>query len=455
MPPAERRWSTTTRLTLSSAGVIVACFLLLMVVVMSLTLHYLDSHIDESVDAELAILQDEYAMNGAYGVTRLVQQRLRRTSPYHDRVYRIEDAQGRRLAGNLARWPDHLQGPDAVVLPSLNHPGETQVVAAWARLPDGGRLLVGFDRYEMRHVEQRLYETAGISLLLVLALSWLAGRFLARLSLQPIETIRASAQQIIRGDLRHRVPVSPANDEFDQLARTLNQMLDRIQQLIASVQGATDNIAHDLRSPLTRLRARLEAARATPPDAPAWTDWLDQHLGNLDQVLTTFQALLQIARVDAGLLRAQFTEIDLGHLLAEVADFMEPMADERGQALGLDVPAGGSFRLRGHHDLPLQLLLNLLDNAVKYGAPQAGITLSLRRVGGQLEVALRDHGPGIPAEQRERVFERLYRLDATRQTPGLGLGLSLAKAVVQLHHGSLRLEDAEPGLRVILRLPVA
>ena len=453
MRPTERRWSTSSRLILSNAGVIVACFAILLVSVVSLSLHFMQSHIEESVEAELAILADEFNMDGPFGIARLIGERERHRSPNHSRVYRLENAAGERIAGNLPVWPEVARAPHLFRMPSLEHPGETNVVAGWVRLPDGGRLLVGFDEMELRQVEQMLYNGAALSLILVLLLSWIAGRFVTRLSLQPIETIRHAANQIMAGDLRHRVPVSPSGDEFDQLAHTLNDMLDRIQQLIAGVQGATDNIAHDLRSPLARVRARLEAARFDPPDAVAWPDWIGHHVSDIDRVLATFQALLQIARVDSGLLREQFTAIDLGELLDEVAEFMEPVADARDQVI--EVEADALPPLQGHRDLLLQLFMNLLDNASKYGAPGRPVTLTAQRVAGGIEICCRDHGPGIPASERERVFERLYRLDATRQTPGLGLGLSLVRAVVQLHHGELALEEAGPGLRVRLRLPLA
>lgn len=452
MSRAERRWSTSARLTLANAGVIITCFILLLVVVVGLSRHYMHEHIRESVDSELTMLAGEFSLDSRDGLIKLIHERMRRRSPYHARVYALQGPDGRYLAGNLPRWPAAaVAGEGELLLPSLEHPGETHVITAYESLPDGSRLLVGFDQYELRHTEERLREGALLCLLVVLVMAWFAGRLITRISLRPIETVRASARQIMRGDLRHRVPLSGSGDEFDQLAETLNGMLDRIQQLIASIQGATDNIAHDLRSPLTRVRARLESVLAGPPDGEDWTPWVERHLADLDQVLSTFQALLQIARIDSGVLREHFTPCDLALLARESVDFLEPLAEARGQRIEVALP--DSLALAGDRDLLLQLLYNLLDNAIKYAPEGSVITLSGDVDAGQVRLCLRDRGPGIPEAARERVFERLYRLDATRQTPGLGLGLSLVRAVVQLHHGSIRLDDAAPGLVVTLTLP--
>lgn len=452
MSRAERRWSTSARLTLANAGVIIVCFVLLLVVVVGLSRHYMYQHIRESVDSELTMLAGEFSLDRRTGLIELIHERMRRRSPYHARVYALQDADGRYLAGNLPRWPEAATGREGqLMLPSVEHPGETYVVTAYESLPDGSRLLVGFDQYELHHTEERLREGALLCLLVVLAMAWFAGRLITRISLRPIETIRASARQIMLGDLRHRVPLSGSGDEFDQLAETLNSMLDRIQQLISGVQGATDNIAHDLRSPLTRVRARLESVLAGPPKDEDWAPWVERHLADLDQVLSTFQALLQIARIDSGVLREHFTVCDLAELAREAVDFLEPLADARGQRLDVALPE--SLPLAGDRDLLQQLLYNLLDNAIKYAPEGSVITLTGACASDQVRLVLRDQGPGIPEAARERVFERLYRLDATRQTPGLGLGLSLVRAVVQLHHGGIRLDDGAPGLVVALTLP--
>ncbi len=444
--------STARRLTLSNVGVIVLCFLVLLVLVLWLSNRFMREHIEESVDAELAMLVSEYTIDGRAGLTHLIDDRVKHHARAHERYYRLEAA-GQALAGNIAAWPDTARdSPGHLTLPSLRHPNKTAMAASWTRLPDGSRLLVAFDEYELHHVQRKMRQGATWSLLVVLLMAWMAGRFITRTALQPIETIRQSARQIMQGDLRHRIPVQGSNDEFDQLARTLNNMLDRIQQLITGIEGATDNIAHDLRSPLTRLRARLEASQQERPAAGDWEPWIERHLGDIDQILSTFQSLLKIARVDSGILRGAFTHIDMAALCRDAAEFMEPLAEANGQHLQLELPE--SLAVNGHRDLLFQLLINLLDNAIKYGAPDSAIELSCALRDDSCVLTVRDHGPGIPETQRERVFERLYRLDDTRLTPGLGLGLSLVRAVIQLHEGRIVLRDAGPGLRVEIKLPL-
>jgi len=447
------RLSTSRRLTLSNIGVIVLCFLALLALFMWLNSRFMQDHIEENVDAELAMLVSEFGIDGRDGLIHLVDDRVNHHAKSHERYYLLETAGGRRLAGNLSRWPDEARGaPTRIKLVSERHPDKTQMAANWARLHDGARLLVAFDEYELHHMQRKMRQGATWSLLIVLVMAWLAGRFITRGALRPIEIIRQSAYQIMQGDLRHRIPVEGSNDEFDQLASTLNNMLDRIQQLIQGIEGATDNIAHDLRSPLTRLRARLEAAQRHAPPEAAWEGWVESHLADIDQILSTFQSLLKIARVDSGILRSAFTQVDMAELCRDAAEFMEPLAEAGGQSLRLHMP--DQLLVQGHRDLLFQMLINLLDNAIKYGRPDTAVELACTLQDGSCRVIVRDHGPGIPEAERQRVFERLYRLDATRMTPGLGLGLSLVLAVIRLHEGGVALSEAGPGLLVELDIPL-
>jgi signal transduction histidine kinase len=451
-----RRLSTSARLTLSNAALFALVFSALLVLVTWVADRYMRSHVRESVDAEMTILLTELRLDGLSGVRELVEQRLRDnttgpvpgdSAPNHDRLYRLEDAQGQVLAGNVDEWPAAAGEPGHhFQLPSRRFPGRTEVILRWAPLPDGGRLLVGFDEIEIAQVRDDIRHAALWGLLIMLLLSLSTGYLVSRAALRPVEAIRDSAQRIMGGDLRHRIPVRHPGDEFDRLGETLNSMLDRINVLIASVSGATDNIAHDLRSPLTRHRARLESALYDPPDAAAFPAWIERNLADLDQVLATFQALLRIATVESGLLRQEFEACDIPQLVQDAADYMEPLLEDRQQQLHLRLTPGPL--LLAHRHLLFQLLINLLDNAVKYSPPNTTIKLAAMPTerGWTLEVA--DAGPGIPAAERDRVLERLYRLDASRHTPGLGLGLSLAKAIVDLHRGRLTIADHAPGTRV-------
>ena len=449
-PP--RGLSTTARLTLANSMLLAAGFGLMLLLVSWLAGRYMLDHVEESVDAELSILQAEYRVDGLRGMSGLIRQRLNVGTPNHDRIYRLEAADGQKLIGNLDTWPAAASGNEALLrLPSLRHAGDTDIVARWVRLPDGSRLLVGFDEYEVEQVRRDIRRAALASFGLMLLVSLGGGYLITRAALRPVETMRRAAQQIMDGDLRHRIPVRGTADEFDRLSQTLNGMLDRIDRLIASVRGATDNIAHDLRSPLTRHRSRIEAALAHPPSAEELPAWLEHNLADIDQVLSTFQSLLRIASVESGLLRSEFRPLDLSALCRDAVDFMEPAADERGLALRLEAPEAAPCN--GHRDLLFQALINLLDNAIKYSRPGQTVRVAIAAAPDGWLAEVQDSGPGIPSQERERVLERLYRLESARNTPGLGLGLSLVHSVARLHHGSIELLDAGPGLLARLRLP--
>lgn len=449
------RLSTSARLTLAFSTLLALSFVALLLLVTWLADRFMIGHVEESTQAELRIMQAEYGVDGSHGVQALIAQRLLDTSPDHDRLYWLEDAGGRMLAGNVTAWPAAANAapPDRPFrLPSRLDPGETEVVARWTRFADGSRLLVGYDEIEIAQVRGDIRRAALWSLVAMLLVSLSAGFLMTRAALRPVEAIRTAAQRIMDGDLGHRIPVRAGGDEFDRLGATLNAMLDRIDRLIASVRGATDNIAHDLRSPLTRLRSRLEAALADPP-APGepQQDWIERNVADLDQVLSTFQSLLRIATVESGLLRQEFAACEVAQLVRDAAEYIEPLAEERQQRLqAFDVPPGA---LRGHRHLLFQMLINLLDNAIKYSPPGAMIVLAAHRRGEAWEFEVSDAGPGIPESERARVFDRLYRLDAARSTPGLGLGLSLVRAVVDLHRGSITLQDNHPGTRIIVSIP--
>lgn len=446
------RLSTSARLTLANSLLLAAGFGGLLLLVIWLADRFMAGHVEESVSAELHIMQAEWRVDGSRGVVALIRQRLQTETQNHDRLYRLEDADGQPIAGNVSAWPTTAAPAEqSFKLPSRKFPGETEVVAQWARLGDGSRLLVGYDEIEVAQVRGDIRRAALWSLGAMLLISLSAGFLLTRAALRPVEAIRAAAQRIMGGDLRHRIPSRDSGDEFDRLSETLNSMLDRINTLIASVRGATDNIAHDLRSPLTRHRARLEAALRDPPAAAELPAWIEHSLADLDRVLTTFQSLLRIATVESGVLRQEFEPCDIAQLVQDAADYTEPLTEEKLQTLVVHATPGPS--LHGHRHLLFQVLVNLLDNAVKYSPPRTRITLEAKPTAEHWTLVVADAGPGVPAADRQRVFERLYRLDASRQTPGLGLGLSLVKAIVDLHRGRVEIGDNRPGTRIEIRLP--
>lgn len=277
-----------------------------------------------------------------------------------------------------------------------------------------------------------------------------------------VDEINRSSRDIMDGDLSQRLPIAGTGDELDQLGLNLNAMLDQIEALMTGMRQVTDNVAHDLRSPLNRLRNRLEVTLMQEASPEDYKQALEKTIAEADSLLGTFNALLMIARAEAGSLRDSMTWVDLSASLRDAAELYEPVAEEKDLVIHIDVP--GDMKIWGNRELLSQAVANLLDNAIKHGLPQeAGddrvITVSagpdLARPGRGIVLSVADHGPGIPAAERQHVLERFVRLEASRNTPGSGLGLSLVAAVARLHGGSIELDDNRPGLRVTLHLPVS
>jgi len=264
--------------------------------------------------------------------------------------------------------------------------------------------------------------------------------------LRRVEQVNRTAERVMGGNLSDRVPLKGSGDEFDQLAANLNNMLGQIERLMAGMREVSDNIAHDLRTPLSRLRARLELSLLDATDAAAQSDAVRAAIDEADRLLATFNALLSIAEAESGARRNPAEPLDLAQTARAAAELYEPVAEEKGCALKLDVEPG--IMIRGDRHLLSQAVANLLDNALKYGGGE--VTLSAHRHDGRAELEVSDSGPGIPEDEREAVFDRFVRLEPSRSTPGNGLGLSLVRAVARLHNGTVRLADNHPGLTVRL-----
>ena len=325
-------------------------------------------------------------------------------------------------------------------------------------LPAGFRVLVGRDVSESEALaavmRRALILTVAVTVILGL-LSWL---FVSRRVLKRIDSIADTSRQIVAGDLSGRIEVTGTGDEFDRLAVSLNSMLTRIETLMLGLKQVSDNIAHDLKTPLTRMRNRVESALAQGRGAPEYRDALQGTIEEADQLIRTFNALLMIARVEAGSSGVAFTEFDAAQAARDVFELYEPLAEEAGVTLSLDAPA--TVPLRANRELIGQALANLVDNAIKYADQGAGaslVGLSLRRTeaddGGEVILSVADRGPGIAPDDRARVTGRFVRLEESRSKPGVGLGLSLVSAVAQLHGGALVLGDNAPGLLAELHLP--
>ncbi len=379
-------------------------------------------------------------------------------------LYFLSDAAGKKLAGNLRSVPPEIaesrtggvirfeRDGDA---PGVERTGVAIPVATGA----SQRLFIGRDIEEQLGLAARIKRTFlwGFGALALAAV--IAGIAVGRSVLRRIEAINATTRSIMAGDLSRRIPVQGSNDELDELSQSLNGMLDRIEQLMNGLREVSDNIAHDLKTPLNRLRNSAEAALRDSGGAEAYREGLEDTIEKADDLIKTFNALLLIARLEAGVVEESAEEFDLGRLVRDVAELYEPVAEEAGLALTIEAEDG--IRIRANRQLVGQAVANLADNAIKYSAQTARgpapavVSVKAGRNGASAQFSVADRGPGIEAKDRDRALRRFVRLEKSRTQPGTGLGLSLVAAVARLHHGAVRLEDNDPGLRVVVTLPLA
>ena len=407
---------------------------------------------DATIQAEITGLAEQYRRRGLQGLVDVISDRMA-NDPQSSSLYLFARADYTPLAGNLRRWPDG--GSESEGWLSFRHQDRAgNPVQARARLfllRGGFRLLVGRDMREVRAAEQLFLRAVTWGLLGSIGLSILGGLLMSRSVVRRIDTINQTSHAIMTGDLSQRMPELGTGDEFDRLAANLNAMLDQIEVLMAGVRHVANSVAHDLRTPLTRLRTRLDELKRQPGFDKAQRGNIEDCLAEADRLLGTFNALLRIARIEAGSHVVVLSRVDLDELVRDAAELYEALADERG--IGLTVGEQLPVSVRGDRDLLFQALSNLLDNAIKYTPPGGLIRLEAERVATEVILVVADTGPGVPAAERDKVLERFYRLDDSGAVSGSGLGLSLVQAVAILHDAALELDDNRPGLKVTLRFP--
>jgi signal transduction histidine kinase len=366
---------------------------------------------------------------------------------------------GARRAGNLDAIPDHLaRDGDAdrvsAVVQVAGRRLDDEIWAAALPLPDGSTVVIAHDSDEIDRVRVTTLRALGLGLVPTLALSGLGGLLLARRGRRRLAATEAALAEVMRGDLRRRLPVGTRGDEFDRLAANVNRMLDEIEHLMGEVRSVGDAVAHDLRTPLTRLRARLERSRTQARTVAEFHETIDQGLAWIDQTLAMVTAVLRIGAMEEGR-RTAFAPVDLGELAGAAVDLFEPAAEEKGVRLTLAIAAGVPT-IWGDRDLCFEALSNLLDNALKF-TPQGGaVSVNLTQLGGAVSLAVEDTGPGLPATERGKIFQRFYRSEVARQTQGNGLGLSLVAAIAKLHAATVSVHPvATGGCRFDLMFPAA
>ncbi len=417
---------------------------------------------DQTIRAEVGGLAEQYRQGG---IRRLVATVAARSVRSGSSLYLVTDFTGQRIAGNINAIPTGATEQTGWVEFDYRVPTgdgfEPHIARAYyTRLTSGFVLVVGRDIEERRRYARLIRQTVFLSLALTLLLGLGGGLLMSRNFLQRIDRISRSSQVIMKGDMAERMPVSGSGDELDRLASALNDMLDQIERLMAGMREVSDNVAHDLKSPLTRMRAQVEDALRGGTKA-SYRAALESTLVEADRLLKTFDSLLSIARAQAGEARKNIADTPLDEVIGDVAELYEPSVEAAGGTL--KVAKGKSLIVAADRHLLAQALSNLLDNALKYAAVAAKggrrarpltIRISTRQAGDMAEIIVADNGPGIPAADRDRVLARFVRLDPSRSEPGSGLGLSLVASVAKLHGGTFTLEANNPGLKAVLAIPL-
>ncbi len=410
-----------------------------------------------TIEAEIDSLSNLYRFGG---LRRLVTSVERRSRAPGALLYLVTTEAGERVAGNVGALPPDVLGRTGQFETLYNRTDETETrpdvaIVRVYLLPGGFKLLVGRDIEERRRLQEIIHRAFGYSLLFIGVLGCLGGWFITRRVLKRVDDMTEITRLIMAGDLGGRLKVAGTGDELDRLAQNLNDMLDRIGELMRGMQEVSDNIAHDLKTPLTRLRNKADEALRTAVTPDELKSALEATIEESDNLIRIFNALLMIARLEAGNAREGLADFDAAEAVRDVAELYEALAEEAGVALEVSVEDG--LPIHGSRELLGQAMANLLDNALKYGAAggaPSAITVAAHRNDGEIRIVVADRGPGIPEAERGHVLERFVRLETARSRPGFGLGLSLAAAVARLHGGTLQLEDNEPGLRVVLALPL-
>lgn len=440
------RQSIRLRLGLASAALIAGFLGLSVGLVYLLTVGSSRLEQDRSVQREVDALLDLQATEGSESLEGELTERVQSAGTHPDFLY-VYSESSRILVGNMQvpeGLEDDLTSRTFVIK-------ERTLRAQRVSLADGRDLVVARDITQSKSYERRLLVASLAALGLAMLLAIAMGLTLSHNLLRRVERMNSTLVSILSGDREARVPLDHRDDEFEELARHFNSLLDENERLMREIGEVTDNIAHDLRTPLARVRSRIEAALAQPIDAGDAEDVLQDVLVETNSLLDTFHALLSIAKIESGSAHERMSAVDLEELTLAAIELYEPVAEEAGIQIEPKIEPG--LVLRGNHHLLSQALSNLIDNAIKFSPRGTQIEVCACRDASGLSLCVADNGPGVPEKDRKRVLTRFVRLDASRQEPGTGLGLSLVSAIARLHGAELRLEDNQPGLRVCLIFP--
>ncbi len=411
----------------------------------------LDRQTEAAINADAQGLSERWADGGLPALVVTIEERLAQNID-DDAIYLLVDPSMKRIAGNLGSWPSSVTTANqGFELPVMRAGMKSLATVQGYELPGGFHLLIGRDVQVRAQLRKMLTDALLWAAVVVILMATAGALVIRNLFRRTVANISATSIAIASGDFAQRVRLTGRGDEFDQVAEVINDMLDRIGRLMDGVRQVSNAIAHDLRTPITRARARLEDAALHAESADDLRAAIERAILDLDGIVGVFQALLRIAEIEAGSRRSLFARLDLTPLLREVAELYGAVAEERGIVLRLETPE--AVPAYGDRAMVHQAIANLVDNAVKF-SPDGGTVRLTALLTATVLVTVEDQGPGIPLAERAKATDRFYRGESARSTPGSGLGLSLVLAVAHLHGGTLRLEDNRPGLRAILSLPL-
>jgi signal transduction histidine kinase len=452
---AQLLHSTIFRLTLLYAVFFCISVIGLLTFVYFATVREMEGQIKHRINAQMNQMQTTFGAHGIEALKKQIGDFLEEEDEGLS-LYLLIDSQGHILAGNMENWPEDVEYSESWMLFDIDSKNDEAVhVLARDTVFGGGgnRLLVGYSLRGPDRAKQVVLNVVSAGIVLALLVTALGSALFSNVIRRRLERVNQICVQVISGNLDVKVPVTGGGDEFDHLAMNVNAMLDRIARLVRGLKQTSDNIAHDLRTPLNRHRHRLEGLATHPPQTTVLQERLKAGIEEVDTIVETLNSILRISQAQSGVASGHIVTFDFSAAVIDVIEFYSEFAEQKGIVMRHDVASG--LMATGDKPLLTQAIANLIDNAIKYTPAGGEIIFTLREQQGVIECIVADNGPGIPPEYYEKVKERFFRLEKSRTSPGTGLGLSLADAVAQLHRGELIFEDNAPGLKATLRLPIA
>lgn len=442
--------STPFRLALAFSLLFVIAFVIAGFIVFQVLRADLSERLDSTVKDTYSVVAATYSGSDLEDLVATVDSHAT-LAKGEDRFFSLVDATGAKLAGSFIA-PVLPAGYATASGPALGIPNDDSY-RVYSGKVGGNTLSVAVSFSETEELEALMVTSFGWATVIVLGLAVIGGALLASSVQRRLDSIAATMVDVSHGKLDTRIPLIGRGDDIDQVSAQVNAALDRLSRLVAGMKHVSENIAHDLKTPLGRLQIILEDAADAAAGGKDLTGNLAEALDECGRINGTFEALLRIAQIEAGARKASFKTVDLGEVMATIAEIYSDVAEDAGQVLTAPLTDGKSFQINGDRELLIQMFANLVENAIRHCPPGTAIKLSIDRLADGLIAKVSDSGPGIPAYEREKVFQRLYRLDSSRSTPGSGLGLSLVQAIADLHGASITLQDHKPGLKVLARFP--